>query len=262
MYFPGDPLFPFDPIFNGIPDEKARERLIARFDLETTQPEWALGYHSTSSCAAARRPPWRSRMSTDRTRPEGITPVADGGALLPLRAHPRHRLSARAGLGRRPCRRPWHARERIVLTGRIIDGAGEPVPDAMLEIWQADTDGRYAHPGDGRARQSNSFMGFGRSDTRADGTYRFETVKPGPVPGPGGPRAGAAYPRRGVRAGHAEAALHPLLFRDEATANAADPILALVPEARRGTLIAKRHGDTYTLDIRLQGEGETVFFAV
>lgn len=201
-------------------------------------------------------------MSTDSTRPEGITPSQTVGpffhyGLTPGTAYPHVPVSADGHVAA-----PGTPGERIVLTGRVFDGAGEPVPDAMLEIWQADADGRYAHPGDGRARQSNSFMGFGRSDTRADGTYRFETVKPGPVPGPGGreqaPHILVAVFGRGML----KQLFTRAYFEDEATANAADPILALVPEARRGTLVAKRHGDTYTLDIRLQGDGETVFFAV
>lgn len=151
--------------------------------------------------------------------------------------------------------------ERIVLTGRVVDGAGDPVPDAMLEIWQADSDGRYAHPGDGRPRASNSFMGFGRSDTTADGIYRFVTVKPGRVPGPGGPDQAphilvAVFGRGMLKQ------LFTRIYFDDEGANAADPILALVPADRRATLIARRDGDTFTLDIRLQGDGETVFFDV
>ena len=75
---------------------------------------------------------------------------------------------------------------RIRIEGRILDGEGNIVPDAMVEIWQADHQGRYAHPADGRALSSNSFRGFGRCPTDKDGGFAFETVKPGSVPGPGG----------------------------------------------------------------------------
>jgi protocatechuate 3,4-dioxygenase alpha subunit len=151
--------------------------------------------------------------------------------------------------------------EHITVTGRVFDGEGQPVPDAMIEIWQADSEGRYAHPNDNRPRASNTFMGFGRSDTKADGTYRFETIKPGRVPGPGGkdqaPHLVVAVFGRGMLK-H----LYTRLYFDGEAANAEDAILALVPADRRSTLIAKREGSTYRLDIRLQGEGETVFFDV
>lgn len=143
---------------------------------------------------------------------------------------------------------------RIVVTGRVIDGAGEPVPDAMIEIWQADPDGRYAHP-------SNSFRGFGRSETDAAGIYRFETVKPGPVPGPRGtmqaPHILVAVFGRGMLK-----QLHTRLYFAGEAGNDADSVLALVPADRRATLIACRESDTWRLDIRLQGEDETVFFDV
>lgn len=150
---------------------------------------------------------------------------------------------------------------RIVLTGRVFDGAGEPVPDAMIEVWQADASGRYAHPLSGGAA-SNAFSGYGRSDTKADGTYRFETVKPGAVPGPNGapqaPHVMICVFGRGMLT-HLFTRAY---FADE-PANAADAILALVPQARRGTIIAKSEpGGIYRLDIRLQGDGETVFFDV
>ncbi|AVO46911.1 protocatechuate 3,4-dioxygenase subunit alpha [Phreatobacter cathodiphilus] len=202
-------------------------------------------------------------MSTDSAggRPEGISPSQTVGpffhyGLTPGKAYSHVPVSVDGQVAE-----PGTPGEKIVLTGRVIDGAGEPVPDAMLEIWQADADGRYAHPNDGRARQSNSFMGFGRSDTDAQGTYRFVTVRPGRVPGPGGgeqaPHILVAVFGRGML----KQLFTRVYFEDEAS-NAEDPILALVPEARRGTLIARKNGHTFTLDIRLQGEGETVFFDV
>jgi len=208
-------------------------------------------------------------MSTETTRgataagerPGGITPSQTVGpffhyGLTPGQAYANVPVSADGRVAA-----PGTPGEAIVLTGRVIDGAGDPVPDAMLEIWQADAEGRYAHPRDGRGRQSNSFLGFGRSDTTAEGVYRFDTVKPGRVPGPGGrdqaPHILVAVYGRGML----KQLFTRVYFEDEPS-NAEDAILALVPEARRPTLIARRDGDTFTLDIRLQGEGETVFFDV
>jgi protocatechuate 3,4-dioxygenase alpha subunit len=146
----------------------------------------------------------------------------------------------------------------------VLDGDGQVVPDAMLEIWQADAAGRYAHPADGRASPNSAFKGFGRCGTDKDGAFSFETVKPGAVPGPGGkmqaPHVAIVLFSRGMLT-HVFTRIY---FADEA-ANAADPILALVPEDRRATLIARREDGahpTYRLDIRLQGDGETVFFDI
>jgi protocatechuate 3,4-dioxygenase alpha subunit len=153
--------------------------------------------------------------------------------------------------------------ERIRIEGRVLDGDGKPVNDSMLEIWQADASGRYAQPGDSRARTNAAFKGFGRTGTDEDGGYFFDTVKPGSVPGPDGtvqaPHIVVAVFSRGMLR-HQYTRIY---FADEA-ANATDPILALVPSDRRATLIAKRAADrpVYGFDIRLQGEGETVFFDV
>ena len=100
--------------------------------------------------------------------------------------------------------------EQIVVTGRLIDGGGDPVPDAMIEIWQADGEGRY--PGVSEALANARFKGFGRSET-PDGVFRFLTVKPGRVPGPRGPGPGAAHQCRHLRPRHPEAPVHPHLFR-------------------------------------------------
>ena len=141
--------------------------------------------------------------------------------------------------------------ERIILTGRITDGDGAVVPDAMVEIWQAGPDGRY----------DSGFHGFGRCATDADGVYRFVTVKPGAVPGPGNstqaPHIVIAIFARGLMAGVTTRAY----FAGDAQL-ADDPILALVPQDRRGTLVAHRdEAGSWRLDIRLQGEAETVFLA-
>jgi protocatechuate 3,4-dioxygenase alpha subunit len=150
----------------------------------------------------------------------------------------------------------------IRIEGRVLDGAGAVMPDAMLEIWQADAQGRYAHPADGRPLASNSFRGFGRAATDKDGGFFFATVKPGQVKGPDGtlqaPHIVVGLFARGLL----KRLLTRIYFAGEPT-NAADPILALVPAERRGTLLAKP--DTtkpglWRFDIHLQGPNETVFF--
>jgi protocatechuate 3,4-dioxygenase, alpha subunit len=155
--------------------------------------------------------------------------------------------------------------EKIRIEGRVLDGDGQPINDAMIEIWQADGQGRYASPADARARPNTKFKGFGRSATDKDGAYGFSTIKPGQVPGPNGrPQAPhivvCIYSRGMLRQIYTR-----LYFADE-TANAADPILALVPAERRGTLIAhkeSRNGAAvYRFDIRVQGDNETVFFEI
>jgi protocatechuate 3,4-dioxygenase alpha subunit len=160
---------------------------------------------------------------------------------------------------------PDAAGERIRIEGRVIDGDGAPVNDSMLEIWQADAAGRYAHPADNRALPNASFKGFGRAGTDKDGAFSFETIKPGAVPGPDGkmqaPHIAVVVFSRGMLT-HVFTRIY---FSDE-TANAADPILALVPADRRDTLIARRSDrdghPVYLFDLRLQGDGETVFFDV
>jgi protocatechuate 3,4-dioxygenase alpha subunit len=154
--------------------------------------------------------------------------------------------------------------ERIRIEGRVTDGDGAPVDDAMIEIWQADAAGRYAHPADKR-RPNAQFKGFGRAMSDAEGRFSFSTIKPGAVPGPDGkpqaPHILVAVFARGLPR-HAYTRIY---FADEA-ANASDAILALVPAERRTTLIAARAenngGAVYRFDIRLQGENETVFFDV
>jgi len=159
------------------------------------------------------------------------------------------------------------AGERIRIEGTVYDGAGNVVPDAMIEIWQANSHGRYNHPRDTRALPLDpEFSGFGRSGTDDAGVYRFETVKPGAVPFDRDGRMQAPHVSMMVHArgmlNHAQTRLY---FEDEA-ANADDPILALAPADRRATLIAKREqadgATVYRLDIVLQGRGETVFFNI
>ncbi len=162
--------------------------------------------------------------------------------------------------------------ERVRIVGRVLDGAGQPVPDAMVEIWQANAAGRYNHPADTReeAALDPGFRGFGRLGTDADGAFSFETIKPGPVPGRGNtlqaPHINLILFARGMP----DHAFTRIYFSDEATANRDDPVLTAVEAARRATLVATReetpggpaspNGIVYRLDIRLQGEAETVFF--
>ncbi len=155
--------------------------------------------------------------------------------------------------------------ERIRIAGKVYDGDGKPIPDSLIEIWQADAQGRYAHPDDRRALPNASFKGFGRAGADQDGAFSFETIKPGRVPGPGGKMQAphilvAVFARGMLRQSYTR-----IYFADEAS-NADDPVLALVPQERRDTLIAKRgmaNGKPiYSWDIRMQGEQETVFFEV
>ncbi len=153
--------------------------------------------------------------------------------------------------------------ERIRIVGRVFDGAGDPIPDAMIEIWQADCEGRYAHPVDGRG-SNQAFRGFGRFGTGTDPEWRFQfrTIKPGRVDGTQAPHINVIVFMRGMLT-HAYTRLY---FSDEAEANACDPLLLSVPAARRRTLIAAREdspgGALYRFDIRMQGDEETVFFDV
>jgi protocatechuate 3,4-dioxygenase alpha subunit len=152
--------------------------------------------------------------------------------------------------------------ERIRIVGQVFDGEGKIIPDSMLEIWQADAQGRFADPQDTRAAPNAAFKGFGRSSTDAKGGFEFRTVKPGPVPGPGGKPQAPHILLAVFARGMTQQAITRVYFDDEA-ANAVDPILALVPTDRRGTLIAMREqGDaaTYRFDVHLQGDSETVFF--
>jgi protocatechuate 3,4-dioxygenase alpha subunit len=148
--------------------------------------------------------------------------------------------------------------ERIRIEGRILDGDGKPVADAMLELWQADGEGRY--PGSDPALSNARFKGFGRAECDTSGRYAFDTVKPGATPGANGamqaPHINVGFFARGVL----RRLFTRIYFEDEA-ANARDPVLALVPPEARPTLIARRSGENaYVFDIRLQGDNETVFF--
>ena len=153
--------------------------------------------------------------------------------------------------------------DRIRVEGRVFDGDGQPVPDCMLEIWQADSQGRFADPKDKRALPNAKFRGFGRCGTDANGTFAFDTIMPGQVADPDGkPQAPhlllAVFGRGMLR--H----LYTRIYFSGEAANDSDPVLAQVPADRRATLIATRDGASaiYRLDLRLQGDDETVFFDV
>ena len=141
--------------------------------------------------------------------------------------------------------------EIIEIRGRVLDGEGQGISDAVVEIWQADSEGSYDNP---------EFRGFGRAETGSDGLYTFRTVKPGQVPGRGNslqaPHVAVAVFARGML-NHAFTRIY---FADDTEANSIDPVLQSVPEERRATLIAVQEDTIHRLDIRLQGENETVFF--
>jgi protocatechuate 3,4-dioxygenase alpha subunit len=155
--------------------------------------------------------------------------------------------------------------EKIRIEGKVMDGDGVPINDAMIEIWQADAQGRYASPRDNRALPNARFKGFGRSATDKTGVYSFDTIKPGAVPGANGEMQAphivvCIYSRGMLRQVYTR-----LYFPDEAS-NGSDQILNLVPTERRQTLIARKEAGAsqplYRFDIRVQGENETVFFDI
>jgi len=154
--------------------------------------------------------------------------------------------------------------ERITVTGHVHDGLGVPLRDALVEIWQADSDGLYNSPAETRGSADPNFTGWGRCPTDLEtGAFAFETVKPGRVPFAGGrlqaPHITFWIVARGINIG-----LHTrMYFGDEAVANAEDPVLARVEhKVRVPTLIAPRNGSSFTFEIRLQGDNETIFFDI
>jgi len=165
--------------------------------------------------------------------------------------------------------KPGTAGERITIEGRVIDGSGTPVRDVLLELWQANAAGRYNHPADTQNKPLDpDFRGWGRACSDFEtGLYRFDTVKPGAVEGRNGrlmaPHVNLWIVARGINIGLSTR----MYFSDETDANSKDPVLNLIEwEVRRKTLIGQREQRgtqvVYTFDIRLQGEGETVFFDI
>lgn len=159
---------------------------------------------------------------------------------------------------------PADTPEAVVIAGRVYDGAGNVIPDALIETWQADPDGRFAHPDDPRGASPSgyrAFRGFGRCETSPDGSYRIVTLKPGPLPTPEGdieaPHLDVSVFARGLL----DRVVTRMYFPDEIAANAADPVLNMVQPSRRATLVAVAEPEGHLrFDIRLQGDRETVFF--
>jgi protocatechuate 3,4-dioxygenase alpha subunit len=149
----------------------------------------------------------------------------------------------------------------VRIAGRVYDGRGDPVPDALVETWQADQDGRFPHQGNGRTG-GTTFSGFGRSGTDSEGRFEIHTVKPGRVAAPAG----------GLQAPHIDVSLFArgllhrvvtrIYFGDETVANGEDPVLLSVDASRQATLVAEPVAGGYLFDIHLQGTDETVFFTV
>lgn len=154
--------------------------------------------------------------------------------------------------------------QRVRIEGTVYDGAGDPIPDCMLEMWQADAEGRFRS---GPEKWNDGFTGFGRVGTDDVGQFAFNTVMPGRVPGPDGkmqaPHVTLVIYMRGLLL-HAFTRIY---FDDHAAANAEDPILRLVPDERRPTIIARKrvsqgNAVVYHFDIQMQGDDETVFFDI
>jgi protocatechuate 3,4-dioxygenase alpha subunit len=147
------------------------------------------------------------------------------------------------------------------LRGRVLDGAGDPVPDALVESWQADPAGRFAHPDDPRGSDVD-FRGFGRCPTDADGRWAILTVRPGRVADTAG-RMQAPHIDLSIFArGLLDRVVTRVYLPDEQDANAEDPVLSEIPDERRSTLVAEAEENGFRFEVRLQGAAETVFFSV
>lgn len=189
----------------------------------------------------------------------GQTPSQTVGPFFAYGLTPEQYGYAFRSLATADLRDPATEGQEIVIEGQIFDGAGAVVPDAMIEIWQADPGGRYLQPGDSGNR---GFTGFGRCGTGSDaaGQFRFTTYKPGAVDPRQAPHIAVVVFMRGLLS-HLYTRIY---FADETAANAGDPILSAVDPDRRVTLIAQPESSgaptTYRFDIHMQGERETVFF--
>ncbi len=156
----------------------------------------------------------------------------------------------------------------ITITGRLLDGEGAPVPDGLIETWQADPDGRFAHPDDPRGAPGSTpaFRGFGRCPTGPDGSYRIVTLRPGALPSPDGGREAPHLDVSVFARGLLDRVVTRIYFPDEMEANTDDPVLSAIADpARRDTLIATAEPDgkdRFQFHIHLQGEHETVFLDV
>jgi protocatechuate 3,4-dioxygenase alpha subunit len=150
--------------------------------------------------------------------------------------------------------------ERIRVRLRVLDGAGDPMPDALLELWQADAAGHYvAVPDHSNPDPGQAFRGWGRRATGPDGWCEFQTIRPGAVAAPEGVRQAAHINACLFARGMLRHIFTRFYFSGDPMLEA-DPVLALVPQERRSTLLAELADGAWTLEIRLQGPGETVFF--
>jgi protocatechuate 3,4-dioxygenase, alpha subunit len=198
------------------------------------------------------------------TRPQGVTPSQTVGPFFAYGLTPTGKYDWNDAFGNNLVTADTTG-ERIRIEGRVFDGDGQPVPDCMLEIWQADAQGRFADPKDQRAMPNSKFRGFGRCGTDANGDYAFDTIKPGQIADPAGkpqaPHILLAIFARGMLLHN-----YSRIYLDGEAANTSDPVLALVPAERRPTLIARRVSGSgspvYRFDVHLQGDNETVFFDV
>jgi protocatechuate 3,4-dioxygenase, alpha subunit len=203
-------------------------------------------------------------VSVGDTKPQGITPSQTVGPFFSYGLTPTGRYEWNDAFTSNLVT-PDATGERIRIEGRVFDGDGQPVPDCMLEIWQADAQGRFADPKDKRAMPNAKFRGFGRCGTDANGGYGFDTIKPGAVTDPDGkgqaPHVLLAIFARGMLLHN-----YTRIYLEAEAANAGDPVLALVPPERRATLIASREpgngNPVYRFDVHLQGDNETVFFEI
>ena len=150
----------------------------------------------------------------------------------------------------------------IRIGGRVLDGAGDPVPDALIETWQADPEGRFDHPDDPRGRAASGFRGYSRCPTDPEGRWAIVTLKPGRVPADGGgeqaPHVAVSLFARGLL----NRVICRIYFGDEPEANAADPLLGRLDDAQRATLVAAPVDGGYELDLHLQGARQTAFLAL
>lgn len=157
---------------------------------------------------------------------------------------------------------PGVAGERVAVEGRLLDGDGQGVADAFLELWQANAHGKYAHPEDTQDKPlQQGFQGFGRVPTDANGRFRFTTIKPGAVPGPDGKLQAPHIVISVFMRGLLKHLVTRMYFPDE-PANPGDFVLNLVEPARRSTLVANKTATAGMLEwnLILQGKDETVFF--
>ena len=147
----------------------------------------------------------------------------------------------------------------VRISGLLLDGAGAPVPDGVIETWQADPQGRFDHPDDPRGASGSGFAGFGRCPTDDNGRYQIITVRPGALGDGQAPHINVTVLARGLL----QNLTTRIYFPDEAEANAGDPLLSSLPAERAATLVAEEVGEgELRFDIRLQGNGETVFLQV